>query len=142
MTCWNISHVTGLHRQEAAMNKKPLTPGRAVRRFCLECCGGAADVKNCGGDALLTGEPCPLFHYRAGRGRPSVKVIRRECLHCMCGSRNMVENCGNANCFLFLFRMGINPNHQISKNQAQKRQFNGQFCSQKERITSGNGVMA
>ena len=121
---------------------KPLTPGQAIRQHCIECVGRPSEVKNCGGHQMSDGTECPLFPYRMGKGRPRVKVIRQECLRCMGGSRKFVRDCWTSHCHLYPFRMGTNPNHQPSKNKPPKRQFNGQFCSQKTRTISNNGVIA
>ena len=121
---------------------KNITPGQSIRKHCRECCGSAADVKNCGGDKLLSGEPCPLYRYRLGRGRPSVKTIRRECMICMNGQRYLVRHCASVKCNLFKFRFGTNPNHQASKKMPRKNEFNGQFFSQKGRTIPSNGVIA
>ena len=98
------------------MNKKPRTPGQSVRKHCLVCVGSAAEVKHCGGDKLLDGTACPLFPYRLGKGRPSVKTIRRECLKCMSGQRDLVRHCASIKCSLRDFRMGTNPNMARKKN--------------------------
>jgi hypothetical protein len=86
------------------------TPLKAIRRHCVECVGGAADVLECGGDHLLTGGACSFFPYRMGRGRPSVKTIRKFCLDCMGGSQAFVRECENTGCTLHPYRMGRNPN--------------------------------
>jgi hypothetical protein len=94
---------------------KTLTPGQAIRKFCLVCVGSPKEVKNCGGDQLLTGGACSFFKYRMGRGRPSVKLIRRECLFCMGGSRKLVHQCSLERCLLHPFRMGTNPNFSLKR---------------------------
>lgn len=50
-----------------------MTPGRAIRAHCVECVGGAHEMKDCQGDKPLAGPPCPLFPFRMGKGRPSVR---------------------------------------------------------------------
>jgi len=86
-----------------------MTPGRAIRAHCLECVGGPHEVRDCRGDKLLSGGACPFFPFRHGRGRPSVKVIRRFCLNCMNGRRDFVAECETEGCPLHPFRMGRNP---------------------------------
>ena len=93
------------------MKSSSLTPGQAIRKFCLQCVGSPYEVKTCGGDKLLTGGVCNFYKYRMGKGRPSVKIIRQECLFCMGGSRKLVAECGLHNCPLHPFRMGKNPNY-------------------------------
>ena len=100
-----------LHKIRTDGKGTKLTPGKSMRKHCLECVGGAADVRNCEGDKLISGGSCPLYRYRLGKGRPSVKTIRKECLNCMGGYREMVRNCGNDGCNLYMFHMGKNPNY-------------------------------
>lgn len=88
------------------------TPGEAVRKKCLECVGGPGEVRKCCGDKLQDGTACPLFPFRLGKGRPSVKTIRRECLKCMHGNRKLICQCASKSCHLHPFRMGRNPNRQ------------------------------
>jgi hypothetical protein len=90
---------------------KTLTPGSAIRRFCLQCVGSSSEIKHCGGDNLLSVEACHFFKYRMGRGRPSVKAIRKECLHCMNGSSAFVSGCASMKCPVHKFRLGTNPNY-------------------------------
>lgn len=88
---------------------KALTPGQAIRKHCIECVGSRQEVENCGGELIYnTGKPCPLFPYRLGKGRPSVKVIAEECNDCMGGEP---EYCSGS-CHLHPFRMGKNPNYK------------------------------
>jgi len=91
-----------------------LTPGIAIRKHCLACVGGAAEVHNCGGDHLLLGQGdknrhCYFYAFRLGRGRPSVKLIRKFCLECQGGHRNFVAECENCDCPLHRYRFGTNP---------------------------------
>jgi hypothetical protein len=93
-----------------------VTPGKAVKMFCIECVGDAKDARHCGGDQFLGG--CWLFPYRLGRGKPSVKIIRKVCLWCMGGSKDLVANCkGDSDrpgvtCALWPYRFGTNPSRQ------------------------------
>jgi hypothetical protein len=45
-----------------------------------------------------------------GCGRPSVKLIRKFCVECMGGDRQLVKECGSRGCTLHRFRFGSNPN--------------------------------
>lgn len=85
------------------------TPGKTIRGHCIECVGSIYDVRDCAGDRLLSGGTCPFFPFRLGRGRPSVKVIRKFCLDCMNGSAPLVRECENAECSLHPYRFGKNP---------------------------------
>jgi hypothetical protein len=105
-----VLHKIGTDR-DGNIKVKNLTPGKAIRKHCLQCVGTASEIRNCGGDKLIGGGSCPLYPYRLGKGRPSVKIIRGECLYCMGGSYELVRNCENLKCNLFDFRMGTNPNY-------------------------------
>jgi hypothetical protein len=97
------------------------TPAQAIHRFCTACVGSPFEVRDCRGDHCLNGgcDPrgiCLFFPYRLGKGRPSVKLIRKYCLYCQGGSREFVRECiegvdhhGMTACSLFPFRMGVNP---------------------------------
>ena len=121
------------------MNKRTLPPGQSIRKHCLECAGSASEVKNCGGDAMLSGEACPLYPYRLGRGRPSVKTIRRECMICMNGQRDLIRHCASVKCNLHAFRLGHNPNVKARSEQPQERGFDGQFVQNSRRSVPAEG---
>lgn len=90
---------------------KKMTPGRAIRAFCLSCCGGVAgEVKTCDGDGTNPAYLACVFHkYRIGTGRPSVKTIRKFCLYCMGGAPSLVRDCTTTNCNCYTYRLGNNP---------------------------------
>jgi len=126
------------------MNKTPL---ETIRSFCLSCnAENSAEVRRCDADGKTPGfDPCPLHRYRMGRGRPSVKIIRKFCLQCMCGSREFVSTCTTTDCFLFPFRLGRSP-ARIGKgyfaDQARKkvdlaRAVQGTFAIQNQRSPIG-----
>jgi hypothetical protein len=101
------------------------TPTQAVKHFCRNCCGGIlSEVKKCGGDKEILGgqfENCMLFPYRFGKGRVSVKTIRKHCLMCMGGSKSGVRECPSEECALWKFRFGTNPNYKKKgRNQRSK----------------------
>ena len=102
-----------------------MTPGKAIRKRCVECVDSPLEVVKCSGDKMIGGQGdengvCCFFPYRLGKGRPSVKIIRKFCLECQGGDkhrkmqaqevRDGVENCPSSNCTLYPFRMGKNPN--------------------------------
>lgn len=101
------------------------TPLYAVRKFCIECCGGSKpDVKTCTGDKPIMGgmyKCCPLFIHRLGRKRISVQKIRKHCLMCMGGSRDTVKDCPSKDCWLYPFRLGTNPNYKESTKQIKSK---------------------
>jgi hypothetical protein len=103
-----------------ATNRKRLTPRLAIRDHCIDCVGGASEVKDCQGDKLYDG-PCLFIPYCTGRGRPSVKLIRQFCLYCMGGSWKGVKECPSKACPFLHYRLGKNPNVQLSEEQRQQK---------------------
>jgi len=99
---------------------KQLTPRQAVREHCIDCVGCASNVKGCQGDELYDG-PCIFHPYRMGKGRPSVKLIRKFCLHCMGGSWKLVKECPSKGFPLFRYRFGKSQSIQLSDEQRQER---------------------
>ena len=89
-------------------DKMNMTPGRAVRLYCLDCVGLYSYIKECQGDRLFD-KPCMLYKYRMGKGRPSVKMIRKYCLDCMGNSAVLVSACHSKGCMLHKYRFGKNP---------------------------------
>ena len=92
-----------------------MTPGEAIRAFCIACVGGSIyETRNCGGDKCLNGGcdengVCWLYPYRLGKGRPSVKLIRKTCLWCQGDQQTFVKECPTVSCPLHPYRMGHNP---------------------------------
>ena len=91
-----------------------MTPGKSIRAFCIECAGSAAEVRRCGGDRCIGGQGdgrgrCYFLPYRVGKGRPSVRLIRKVCLECMGGSSSLVAECASRQCPLHRFRFGRRP---------------------------------
>ena len=91
-----------------------MTPKQAVTRKCVECVGNTLAVKDCGGDKMIgqgnENAQCYFYPYRNGKGRPSVKTIRKFCLECMGGSYKLVVGCRSLQCPVYEFRFGTNPN--------------------------------
>jgi hypothetical protein len=114
-----------------AMQPHPL---KAVRRHCLDCCGGSANEV-----ALCPARSCPLWTMRfnkrpvpaeyaddptplhpseisltlgefAAKGMRTLEAVRRRCLDCSGGSPAEVRSCNFENCDLWPFRLGKNPN--------------------------------
>lgn len=90
-----------------------MTPQKAIRIFCRECVGSPGEVKHCGGDYMLDKQEketnmCWFYPYRTGRGngKPSLKIIRKNCLECMGSSYRLVRECKNINCPVHSFRFG------------------------------------
>jgi len=89
---------------------KSLTPLRAIRAFCLDCCSvTSAEVRNC----II--ESCALYPYRLGR-RPKglttstpLKSIRKRCFACGEGTAHDIAECKIDDCPIFYYRFGKNP---------------------------------
>jgi len=91
---------------------RTLTPKKAVRLRCLDCSSWFfPDVKKC------DNKKCLLFKFRMGNGRPSVKLIRKECISCMGGQQLQVRGYSDTACSLYPFRMASNPNIQLTEEQ-------------------------
>jgi len=97
-----------------------MTPGRAIRSYCLHCVGGSSqDVKACDANDPKY-HVCPFHPYRLGRGRPSVKTIRKFCLQCMGNSAQMVLDCETEDCLCHPYRMGRNPAYEGTGRSAEE----------------------
>ncbi len=84
-----------------------MTPREAITAFCKECVGSYTEIKECRGDQpLYKDDPCPFFPLRLGKGRASMKKIRKLCLGCMQGSSSFVTYCPSEKCILYFFRFG------------------------------------
>lgn len=87
-----------------------MTPGKAIRVQCVACVGSFKDVGVCGGHGKNPlYDYCPFYPYRLGRGRPSVKTIRKFCLQCMNKTSAMILDCPTVSCPVYEFRLGKNP---------------------------------
>jgi len=102
--------------QSNASVRRQLTPRQAIREHCIDCAGSASNVRDCQGDELYD-RSCIFFSYRMGKGRPSVRLIRKFCLFCMGGSWKMVKACSSQSCQFSHYRMGKNPNIRLSDEQ-------------------------
>ena len=93
--------------------ERKLTPRRAIRKNCIDCVGGASEVRDCQGDKLwnpdMTVYQCLFYPYHLGKGRPSVRLIRKYCLWCMGGSWKLVKECPSKTCPFRAYRLGKNP---------------------------------
>jgi hypothetical protein len=100
--------------------KKNLTPVQAIHKACVDCVGSPFAVKDCQGDGQYAG-PCLLFPHRLGKGRPSVKLIRKFCLYCMGGDAKLVRECHSRVCPFLCYRMAKNPKIGLSEKEKQLR---------------------
>lgn len=88
-----------------------LSPIEAIRSQCLVCTGNhRKEVETCNGDGKIPNyHICPFHPYRLGKGRPSVKIIRKFCLQCMGGNKVFVKECETEDCPVHPYRMGKHP---------------------------------
>jgi hypothetical protein len=111
------------------MKKENMTPQEAIRKFCIQCIqtDSIKDVRTCGGDEMYgqgdKNNVCWFYPYRMGKGRPSVKVIRKNCLECLGNSSRLVEHCVTASCPIYDYRLGKNPNMKYKKPPLRKSKF-------------------
>jgi len=100
-----------MERAESHKNIHHLSPKEAIRSQCLACVGGhKKEVAACNGNGSIPGfHICPFHSYRLGKGRPSIKIIRKFCLQCMGGSKVFVKECTTEDCFVHQYRFGKNP---------------------------------
>jgi len=87
-----------------------LSPKKAVRAYCKHCVGGAGinDIIECDANDERC-HICPIHPIRIGRGRVSVKIIRKFCLQCSGWSTRFVRECDVSGCAFHPFRLGKNP---------------------------------
>lgn len=106
------------------IKKNNLTPKRAIRRRCLDCCGYARkEVKACMNGEYVSN--CVLWSYindkpYKGKKLTPCKAIRQECLMCQ-GNSEGVRECTDKQCSLFFFKEGTNPNIQLSEQEKKRR---------------------
>ena len=110
------------------------SPLQAVRRHCLDCCGGSAkEVALCPArkcplwtmrfnrrpnPAEYAGDPTPLHPAEipitlgefAAKGMRTLEAVRRRCIDCSGGSPIEPRNCKFTGCDLWPYRLGKNPN--------------------------------
>lgn len=107
------------------MNKP--TPLSSIRKRCLDCREVRTDIKNCE-FGLESNDPCALYPFRMGKGRPKMRDIREYCLWCVCSNYREVELCPIKNCPLWVYRLGKNPAYKdfkgnpIALEKARKRE--------------------
>ena len=91
-----------------------LTPLKAIRQKCLECCcWHQAEVQHC---PVAT---CPHHPFRMGHGagksaagvRP-IEAIHAKCLDCSSDNPFEVRDCRIKHCAIYEYRLGKNPAHQ------------------------------
>jgi len=110
--------IRSLPEIQQSQQSRRLTPGEAIRQWCVDCVNGIYNTHTCGGDKLSdvhmgNNGMCYFYPYRQGTGRPSVKLIRKICLECMGmnekDTKGYVRDCDNQACVLYPYRFGKNP---------------------------------
>ena len=109
-----------------------LTPLKAVRAHCVECCGGSGREAS-----LCPAIGCPIHPIRSGRNKdpktdkkmvPSVlKAIRKRCLDCCGFSPKAVRECDFEHCALWPYRFGTNPARKRNDDPEEKSLAHGRF---------------
>jgi hypothetical protein len=83
---------------------KALTPLKALRAHCIECClDSRVEVREC------PAKYCPAWPLRFGKkvgGLDPLRLIRKRCLDCYGGSIADVRDCPIPDCPLYPFRFG------------------------------------
>lgn len=95
-----------------------LTPKTSVIAYCRECTSGLNNpekIEACQGDQAKPAA-CPLYPYRLGQKRVTVKVLRKFCLQCQ-GDSPGVKDCPSSDCPLYDFRYGTNPARKGTRNK-------------------------
>jgi len=111
-----------MEREISSNKNHHLSPKGAIRAQCLACVGGhKKEIASCNGDGSIPGfHICPFHPYRLGKGRLSIKLIRKFCLQCMGGSKIFVKECPTEDCKVHAFRFGKNPARAgIGRNRAE-----------------------
>ena len=106
------------------MASDKVSPRRAIRQHCLDCClGDMREVKAC------QAKTCLLYQYRSGHRAPAqtltpLKAIRAYCLACgEPDSYASVRDCKMEHCKLHQFRFGHNPRRAGKGNIASFRRL-------------------
>ena len=99
--------------------QKRITPGKAIKQHCLWCCNGKRiEVQKC------PTKNCLFYKHRLGKGRPSVKLIKKFCIGCSGGIRDakkcLWEGQHESLCELFRYRLGKNPAYLSNRFIGQK----------------------
>jgi hypothetical protein len=113
-------------------NGKRLSPLKAIRAFCVWCCGGSAHEVNLCPAGPDKRHPCDLWPYRMGgipqgASRSLMRAIKARCLDCMpdgpadCDASQAYEI--HPPCPCWPYRLGRNPN--IGEETREKRRERG-----------------
>jgi len=87
-----------------------MNPSKSIRKYCVWCMGGNAQVVN-----DCDTELCPIYKLREGKrvkGIKTLKQIRLKCLDCSTFRVSEVRGCRMVDCSLYPYRMGKNPNRK------------------------------
>jgi len=114
------------------------TPGRAIRRFCMECVGAenSRAAFDCLSEVCLLYAACPFWHKpmpvtmrdpdhngepripRPKRRRPSISLISGYCRSCQPGDRT---DCQGSECPLYPYRPWPGPGKAPRRRLSDKR---------------------
>lgn len=94
-------------------------PITAVRRFCLDCQGGSSRlVRSCPDDSCplwawrlvaLPTEASPEGSNKIQSSRAAMRVVRRQCMACAGGRREVRFCSAKGDCPLWSWRFGVRP---------------------------------
>ena len=80
-----------------------MSPLQAVKKYCVWCCNDQPKEVN-----LCQDFKCSL--NKKNLTKKVLKAIRLRCIDCQPDSKKAVLNCTGNDCFLYIFRLGKNPN--------------------------------
>ncbi len=103
---------------------RPITPLRAIRLKCIDCCGFELKAVR-----ICNFADCPLHPLRMGRGgRATLKKIREYCVVCCGNYRGEVRRCPSTNCPLWIYRFGKRPKPPLfSRNRHESKGFSPEY---------------
>jgi hypothetical protein len=151
-------------RGDETSDSKSNSPLQAARRHCLWCCDGcASEVRLC------AATNCPVHPFRLGRrptadevaaiahrnvlpfedeitqdefhrqGATALRAIRRRCLDCSGYRVKQMRECQFANCSLWPFRFGKNPNRALSGDALEIARTGGAKLASERHASKSNG---
>jgi hypothetical protein len=145
-------------------DSKSISPLKAARRHCLSCCNGSANEVR-----LCAATSCPLYPFRLGRrptaeevaaitcrnvhpledditqggfhtqGATALRATRRRCLDCSGYRVKEIRECKFANCSLWPFRFGKNPNRALSGDTLEIARIRGAKLASERHASKSKG---
>jgi hypothetical protein len=114
MTSRSVLPQTYPEIRQPSLSERRVTPFKAIRLKCLDCClGSSHEVRLC------PVKECTLYCYRFGRKPKAghandkmtpLRAIRGKCLDCSADSPGELKHCPIKQCVLYPYRLGGNPN--------------------------------